>query len=205
MFSILKKIFSKEETADVTMKYLVVGLGNMHPDYDDTRHNVGFEVVDQIARSKDATFKHETLGDLALVKFKGRSIYLLKPSTYMNLSGKAVRYWMQKLKIQQGNLLVVLDDLNLNFGQIRLRGKGSDGGHNGLKDIDKMLGRNNYARLRVGIGAEFKKGRQVDYVLGKWNKTEQEALPKILKDSAESCKSFCTIGLGHTMSKHNKK
>ena len=187
------------------MKYLIVGLGNMGPDYDNTRHNVGFEVVDYLAKAFDASFKHEQLGDVAKVKHKGRTFILLKPSTYMNRSGKAVRYWLQKEKIQKQNLLVVLDDLNLPFGKQRLRGKGSDGGHNGLKDIDQMNGGNNYARLRVGIGNNFSKGRQVNYVLGEWTSEEQDQLPEILKTASETIKSFGTIGLNHTMNQFNKK
>ena len=133
------------------MKYLIVGLGNMGAEYDNTRHNIGFEVVDHLAKAFEVNFKDDQLGDIAEFKFKGRTFVLLKPSTYMNRSGKAVRYWLQKKKIQKENLLVILDDLNLPFGNLRLRGKGSDGGHNGLKDIDQMLGGNKYARLRFGF------------------------------------------------------
>lgn len=204
MFSFIKKLFGTEEIVEDPMKYLIVGLGNMEPKYDDTRHNVGFEIVDYLAQDGNATYRHESLGDLAMIKHKGRSLYLLKPSTYMNLSGKAVRYWITKLKIQPGNLLVVLDDLNLKFGQVRLKGKGSDGGHNGLKNIDQLLGRNNYARLRIGIGKDFHKGEQINYVLGKWNKDERKDLPDIIKHCADACKSYSSIGLSHTMNKYNK-
>lgn len=187
------------------MKYLIVGLGNMGADYDHTRHNVGFEVVDALAKEFDVAFKNEQLGDIAEFKHKGRTFILLKPSTYMNRSGKAVRYWLQKAKVPQENLLVILDDLNLSFGKQRLRGKGNDGGHNGLKDIDLILGNSNYARLRIGIGNEFQKGRQVDYVLGEWSKEEAGQLPDVLKYAADTVKSFGTIGLEMTMNQFNKK
>lgn len=185
------------------MKYLIVGLGNMGADYDNTRHNIGFEVVDVLAKEFGVKFKNDSLGDLAEFKHKGRTFILLKPSTYMNLSGKAVRYWLQKHNIPKENLLVVLDDLNLPFGKMRLRGNGSDGGHNGLKNIDQMTSGNNYARLRIGIGDEFHKGQQVDYVLGEWDKKEQEALPDILRKAAEGVKAFGTIGLSLTMNQVN--
>lgn len=187
------------------MKYLIVGLGNMGADYDNTRHNIGFDVVDALAREFEVTFKNDTLGDVAEFRHKGRIFVLLKPSTFMNRSGKAIRYWLQKVKVPQENLLVILDDLNLPFGKQRLRGKGNDGGHNGLKDIDAMLGNNNYARLRLGIGNEFQKGRQVDYVLGEWSKEEVEQLPDILKYASDTVKSFGTIGLERTMNEFNKK
>jgi len=165
-----KKEEEKEELIDPTMKYLFIGLGNMHPDYEDTRHNVGFEVVDVLAKGNGAKWKNDTLGDTTVIKHKGRQIHLLKPSTYMNRSGKAVNYWMTKHKIKIENILVIVDDLNLDFGKIRMRSKGAAGGHNGLKDIEQVLGTSKYPRLKVGIGDDFKKGRQVDFVLGKWNK-----------------------------------
>ena len=187
------------------MKYLIVGLGNIGADYDDTRHNVGFDIVDYLAASFETSFKVESLGSVARFKFKSRTFVLLKPSTYMNRSGKAVRYWMQKEKIVKENILVVVDDLNLAFGAQRLRGKGSDGGHNGLKDIDQMTGGNNYARLRVGIGRDFSKGKQVNYVLGKWTDEERDKLKKIISFAADTVKSFGTIGLQHTMNQYNRK
>lgn len=199
MFNWLRSLFKKEEQIDPKMKYLIVGLGNMHPDYDDTRHNIGFEIIDVLAAREEVSFKHENLGDLSSFKLKGRTIYLLKPSTYMNRSGKAVRYWMQKLKIEKDNLLVVVDDLNLDFGKIRLRGKGSDGGHNGLKDIQNMIGGSNYPRLRVGIGDDFRKGQQVDFVLGKWSSEEREGLDSIYNRSIDAIKNFSTIGLKFSM------
>ena len=185
------------------MKYLIVGLGNMGPDYDNTRHNVGFEVVDYLAKAFDASFKHEQLGDVAKVKHKGRTFILLKPSTYMNRSGKSVRFWLQKEKVKKENLLVVLDDLNLPFGKQRLRGKGSDGGHNGLKDITQLCQGNNYARLRIGIGNEFSKGYQADYVLSEWNSEERDQLGEIITKAADTVLAFGTIGLARTMNQFN--
>ncbi len=196
----IKNLFKKEETDP--MRYLIVGLGNMGAKYDGTRHNLGFEVVDHLAEKFDQKFTHENLGDMATFRHKGRTFILLKPSTYMNLSGKAVRYWMQKKKVLPENLLVIVDDLNLDYGTIRMKGKGSDGGHNGLKDIQQLIG-TNYARIRVGIGDKFQKGRQVDYVLGKWSKGELEKLPEILTKVSDAALSFGTIGLGHTMSQFN--
>ena len=152
------------------MKYLIVGLGNIGPEYQNTRHNIGFKVLDAFAKASNTVFEDMRYGAVATVKLKGRTLILLKPNTYMNLSGKAVSYWMQKEKIELSNLFVVVDDLALPFGTIRLRGKGSDGGHNGLKSINQLLGTQDYTRLRFGIGNEFPKGKQVDYVLGGWTR-----------------------------------
>lgn len=204
MFNWLKSFFKKEEEPD-PMKYLIVGLGNMGGEYDGTRHNVGFEVVDVLAKEFETSFKDDNLGDIAEFRHKGRTFVLLKPSTYMNLSGKAVRYWLQKKKINKENLLVVLDDLNLPFGKQRLRAKGNDGGHNGLKNIDQLNEGNNYARLRIGIGSEFSQGKQVNYVLGKWTEEEASKLPELLKTAADTVKSFGTIGIARTMNTFNKK
>lgn len=207
MFNWIRNLFnsSNTQTEPDPMKYLIVGLGNMGADYDDTRHNVGFEVVDVLAKLNDVKFKNDTLGDIAEFRSKGRTFILLKPSTYMNLSGKAVRYWMQKKKVKDENLLIILDDLNLPFGKQRLRGKGKDGGHNGLKNIDQLLGGNKYARLRIGIGDDFKKGRQVNYVLGKWTKKELDQLQDILKYAADTVIAFGSIGLARAMNQFNKK
>jgi len=199
------RLFGKrKEEIDPDMKYLIVGIGNVGAKYDDTRHNVGFEVVDHIAKQSDAKWKSVSHGMMTTVKHKGRHLLLLKPNTYVNLSGKAVRYWLQKEKIPTDNLLVVVDDLHIDFGTIRLRGKGSDGGHNGIKDINATIG-SKYARLRVGIGADFHKGQQVDYVLGTWTDEQKDGLPKILKKSTEVTQSFAAIGLAHTMSNFNNK
>ncbi len=187
------------------MKYLIVGLGNIGAEYERTRHNIGFEVVDLLAKEFKATFKSAQHGSITEFKHKSRTFILLKPSTYMNLSGKAVRFWLQCEKIQPENLLVVLDDLNLAFGKQRLRPNGSDGGHNGLKNIDFMLGNNKYPRLRIGIGDDFSKGRQVDYVLGKWTPKEEEKLQDILRAAADAVLTFGTLGIAPTMNQHNTK
>ena len=186
------------------MKYLIVGLGNVGAKYEDTRHNIGFDVVDTLAKAFDAEWKTDTLGDVTSFRHKGRTFVLLKPSTYMNLSGKSVRYWLQKEKVDKNRLLVIVDDLNLDFGKLRLRGKGSDGGHNGLKDIDQATGGNNYARLRIGIGSEFGRGKQVDYVLSEWSGEEAAQLPEILDSAADAAKAFGTIGLQHAMNQFNR-
>ncbi len=200
----LSKLFRKREKKEADpMKYLIVGLGNIGAKYENTRHNIGFEVADTLAREFNAEWKTDTLGDIASFRHKGRTFVLLKPSTYMNRSGKAVRYWMQKEKVDKNRLLAVVDDFNLPFGKLRLRGKGSDGGHNGLKDIDQVTGGNNYARLRVGIGNEFSKGRQVDYVLGEWSAEEADQLPEILEKAAGAAKAFGTIGLQNAMNQFN--
>lgn len=187
------------------MKYLIVGLGNPGEKYENTRHNVGFKVLDAFAKEREANFETIKLGDVATVKWKGRSIVLLKPNTYMNLSGKAVNYYLQAEKIPLENLLVITDDLALPFGKIRLRGKGSDGGHNGLKDIQDKLNTQGYARLRFGVGQEFSQGRQVDYVLGEWSVEEAEKLEERIKVAKEIIKGFSTIGLNRTMSEWNNK
>ena len=205
MLDWLKNIFGFKKEVEDPMKYLIVGLGNMGAEYENTRHNIGFLVVDHLAREFGAEWKNDQLGDVTEFKHKGRTFVLLKPSTYMNLSGKAVRYWMQKKKIQPNNLLVVLDDLNLPVGAQRMRAKGNDGGHNGLKSINQMLGRNNYARLRVGIGKEFSRGRQVDYVLGEWKDDEKDKLNEIIGFASKAVKAFGTIGISHAMNQFNRK
>ncbi len=205
MISWLKGIFYQAEEKDDSMKFLIAGLGNIGSKYVGTRHNIGFEVVDQIAMDLGGTFSTEPNGDIAEVKHKGRTLILLKPSTYMNRSGKAVRYWMQKKKVQQENVLVILDDLNLDFGKIRMKAKGSDGGHNGLKDIQEMFGNTNYARLRIGIGADYRKGQQIDFVLGQWSNNEMDELMPIIQKSAEATKAFCSMGIKNTIAQFNGK
>jgi PTH1 family peptidyl-tRNA hydrolase len=185
------------------MKYLIVGLGNIGEEYADTRHNAGFQVVDELARSKEASWKSVTLGSITEVKHKGRTLILLKPNTYMNLSGKSVSYRMQKEKIPLENVLVILDEIQLDLGVIRLRGKGTDGGHNGLKDIQEVLGTTEYARLRVGIGKNFGPGGQVKYVLGKWTAEEKKVLPGIYKAAADAVLQFVSIGLKRAMDSIN--
>lgn len=187
------------------MKYLIVGLGNIGPEYQDTRHNIGFNVLDAFAKASNAVFEDMRYGAVAEVKLKGRSLVLLKPNTYMNLSGKAVSYWMQREKIALENVLVIVDDLALPFGTLRLRGQGSDGGHNGLKNINLILGTDNYARLRFGIGNVFSKGYQIDYVLGTWHEDEQKHLPAMLHRCEEIIVSFVLQGLGKTMTMFNGK
>ena len=205
MWEWIKQLFGlkKEEKLPDPMKYLIIGLGNMHPDYDDTRHNVGFDVVDVMAEEAGVPWKLSQLGAITQIKHRGRTLILLKPSTYMNRSGKSVKYWMQKEKIPIDRIMVVVDDIHLEYGTLRMRAKGSDGGHNGLKDIQQNLGGNKYPRLRVGIGREFHSGQQVNYVLGKWSSEELDKLPDILKKAGNAIKSFAAIGLSHTMNKFN--
>jgi len=184
-------------------KYLIIGLGNPGAKYEETRHNIGFKVLDHLAKEMGAEFTTEKLGDIASFRFKGRTYILLKPSTFMNLSGKAVNYWMQKEKISVENILVVTDDLNIDFGAIRIKGKGSAGGHNGLKDIIAVLGRQDFARFRFGVAANYSKGRQVDYVLGNWSSEESRYFPELLDKSAKACLSYGTAGINHTMNNFN--
>jgi PTH1 family peptidyl-tRNA hydrolase len=195
----------KNNIESVSNKFLIVGLGNIGAEYVNTRHNIGFKIVDFFARKEGVHFETVKLGALAQYKFKGRTFLLLKPNTYMNLSGKAVQYWMDKENIPLENILVITDDLNLSFGTIRIRQKGSDGGHNGLKNINLVLNTQNYARFRFGISDEFKKGKQVDYVLGDWDDAEKTALPERLELASEIIKSFGTAGLENTMTAFNGK
>jgi PTH1 family peptidyl-tRNA hydrolase len=185
------------------MKYLIVGLGNIGSEYKETRHNIGFKVLDALVNASNTSFKTERLGDVAKLKYRGRNLICLKPSTYMNLSGKAVRYWMQQEKIPEDRVLIITDDLSLPFGKIRLRGKGSDGGHNGLKSIQEILGHPNYARVRFGIAAEFSKGNQIDYVLGKWATEEKKSLDERVELVTELIKSFSLNPLQRVMSEFN--
>lgn len=189
----------------MSKKFLIVGLGNIGAEYVNTRHNIGFKVLDHFAKKEAVTFETVKLGALAQYKFKGRTFLLLKPNTYMNLSGKAVQYWMDKENIPLENILVITDDLNLSFGTIRIKPKGSDGGHNGLKNINLVLNTNQYTRFRFGISDEFKKGKQVDYVLGEWDDAEKIALLERLEISSEIIKSFGTAGLELTMTSFNGK
>ncbi len=195
----------KNNMKSVSNKFLIVGLGNIGAEYVNTRHNIGFKVLDFLAKKESLSFETVKLGALAEYKFKGRTFFLLKPNTYMNLSGKAVKYWMDKENIPLENVLVITDDLNLSFGTIRIKPKGSDGGHNGLKNINLILNSQNYARFRFGISDEFKKGQQVDYVLGEWTQEEQANLTERLDIASEIIKSFGTAGLGNTMTSFNGK
>ncbi len=187
------------------MKYLIAGLGNPGSEYEHTRHNIGFKILDALADASNIVFSDARHGWVTEYKFKSRSFLLLKPTTFMNLSGKAVNYWMQKESIPLENLLVLVDDLALPLGSLRLRAKGSDAGHNGLKNINQVLGTQDYARLRFGIGNDFGRGQQVDYVLGEWTKEEKLELPALIDTSIEAIKSFGTIGIAQTMTFFNKK
>jgi len=187
------------------MKYLIVGLGNPGPEYYNTRHNIGFRVLDYLAEERGLSFSLQTQGWTCDFKYKGRQIFLLKPSTYMNLSGKAVRYWMDKLSIEVDHVLILVDDVALPFGKQRLRAKGDPGGHNGLKNIDQVLGNSQYARLRIGIGNDYHPGQQVSYVLGEWTNDQEKELSEIFKYASETLLSFCTIGLQFTMNQFNRK
>ena len=187
------------------MKYLIVGLGNIGDEYDGTRHNIGFRVLDAFAKASNISFKDGRYGFTAEVSIKGRQCVLLKPSTYMNLSGNAVRYWMQKEKIELENLLIVVDDLALPFGQLRLKPKGSDAGHNGLKHIAQILGTQAYARLRFGIGNDFPKGAQVDYVLGLFTEEDLKTMDERVEMAGQIIKSWVLAGMAITMNQFNKK
>lgn len=187
------------------MKYLVVGLGNPGREYAETRHNIGFKVLDALAAASGTFFSTDRLGDVATVKVKGHTLVLLKPSTFMNLSGRAVAYWLQKEKIPLEQLLVVSDDIALPFGTLRLRKSGSDGGHNGLKDIAAVLNTTGYARLRVGVGGDFSRGHQVDYVLGTWNEEEQSGLMEVLKNTSSGIEQWALVGVDRAMNSVNTK
>ena len=187
------------------MKYLIVGLGNIGDEYANTRHNIGFMMVDAFAESKNATWEDKRYGFVARCRAKSAEIILLKPSTYMNLSGNAVRYWLQQEKIPVENMLIIVDDISLPFGTLRLRPKGSDAGHNGLKDVARVVGNENYARLRFGVGGDFPRGAQVDYVLGQFPPEEREQLPARIDVACDIIKSFCLAGIALTMNQYNKK
>lgn len=210
MFQCLRNVFKRKENLlleekDVMKKFLIVGLGNIGNEYTNTRHNIGFKILDHLAKKESLTFETQKLGALTTYKLKGRSFLLLKPSTYMNLSGKAIKYWLTKEKIPLENLLVITDDLNLPFGTLRIKMKGSDGGHNGLKDTQAQLQTTKYNRFRFGISDEFTKGRQVDYVLGNWSSEEEEKLPERLDKAIEIIKSFGLGGINNTMNTYNGK
>ncbi len=187
------------------MKYLIVGLGNIGAEYQHTRHNIGFTILDAFAEASNVVFSSQRYGAVAQMRLKNQRLVLLKPSTYMNLSGEAVRYWMQKEKIELDHVLVIVDDLALPFGTIRMRGKGADGGHNGLKNINALVGSTNYARLRFGIGCDFPQGAQVDYVLGPLTSEEQQMLPERVGKAVEAIKAFCLSGLSFAMTNYNNK
>lgn len=187
------------------MKYLIVGLGNIGAEYDNTRHNIGFKILDELASSSSIFFSLDRLAHRAELKHKGRTFVLIKPTTYMNLSGKAVNFWMQQEKIPADCVLVITDDINLPFGKIRIRRKGSDGGHNGLKNINQVLGRQDYPRMRFGVGDEFHKGKQVDYVLGKWSREEEKEMQNRLILCSQAILAFGTIGIDRMMNEFNNQ
>lgn len=187
------------------MKYLIVGLGNPGSEYENTRHNIGFKILDALADASNIRFSDKRYGYVAEYKFKSRVFILLKPTTYMNLSGRAVNFWLQKEKIAFENLLILTDDLALPFGSLRLRAKGGGAGHNGLKSIQQVTGRSDYARLRFGIGDEFHPGQQVDYVLSEWSDDEVKELPGKIDTCIEIIQSFGTIGIARTMNQFNKR
>ena len=183
--------------------YLIAGLGNIGPEYELTRHNIGFLTLDWLADEYKTSFESERYAERATVRYKGRTMHLIKPSTYMNLSGNAVHYWMTKLRIAKEQLLVVVDDVALPFGKLRMRARGSSAGHNGLNNIEETLGDDAYPRLRIGIGSEFRRGAQIDYVLGRFSDEEFKELPDIFKKATDIVLSFCTQGIDRTMNQYN--
>ena len=196
---------SSSDSNKNSMNHLIVGLGNIGPEYAKTRHNIGFRVLDAMAAAADVTFQDKRYGFVSELRVKNQTLFLLKPSTYMNLSGNAVRYWMNEKKIDLERLLVVVDDLALPFGTLRLKGKGSDAGHNGLKHIAEILGTQNYARLRFGIGNDFPRGHQIDYVLGNFTEEDLKTMDERLETAGNIVKSFCLAGINITMNQYNKK
>jgi peptidyl-tRNA hydrolase, PTH1 family len=210
MWNIFKRLFINTSNIPIKdnesmKKFLIVGLGNIGEAYVNTRHNVGFQILDHFVAKEDVVFKTKKLGDIAIYKLKGRTFIFLKPSTYMNLSGKAVKYWLGKENVPIENLLVVTDDINLSFGSLRLKTKGSSGGHNGLKDIQEKLNTTTYNRFRFGVSNNFPKGRQVDYVLSEWNDEESQQLEERFNKSIEIIKSFALSGMNNTMNGFNGK
>jgi peptidyl-tRNA hydrolase, PTH1 family len=209
MLNFIKNLFRINQVAETPnsteVKYLIAGLGNIGPDYENTRHNIGFMILDELARIKEVRFEPSRYGDTAQFRFKGRIFIMLKPSTYMNLSGKAIHYWLTREKIELNNLLVITDDVALPLATLRLKARGSDGGHNGLASINSVLGTTEYARLRFGIGNEFPKGGQVDYVLGKWQPEELEVIKPTYPVCANLVTSFATIGIDRTMNQFNTR
>ncbi len=185
------------------MKYLIIGLGNIGAEYALTRHNAGFMVLDQLAAEQGATFRTERLAAVAVCRYRSRTLHLVKPTTYMNHSGRAVRYWCQQLKLPLDNSLVIVDDIALPFGCLRMRARGAAAGHNGLKDIEAQLGTRAYPRLRIGIGNDFVPGRQADYVLAPFTTQEQAALPDCLAQACSMVYAFCTLGIQRTMNQYN--
>lgn len=210
MFDFLKNLFRKgvesptPKSSEEMKKFLIVGLGNIGPDYVGTRHNIGFMIADKLCREGDGNFSSCRYGDMAKIKVKNCELLIMKPSTFMNLSGVAVRYWMNKEKLPLQQLLILVDDIALPFGTIRIRESGSEGGHNGLKSISEHLGNRNYARLRFGVGNEFAQGRQIDYVLGQFSPEEKALLPEKIERAVEAVKAFCLSGASFAMTHFNR-
>jgi PTH1 family peptidyl-tRNA hydrolase len=207
ILSFFNKLFgvNKETQEEIMKKFLIVGLGNIGEKYDNTRHNIGFKIVDALVKDYDESFTTEKLGDLAKLKIKGKTVFVLKPNTFMNLSGKAVLYWMKKENILIENVLIITDDLNIDFGKLRIKGRGSAGGHNGLKDIQDKLNTGSYPRFRFGVGSDYRKGGQVDFVLGTWSEEEESALIERIPTSVKAIESFVNAGLANTMNTFNGK
>ena len=202
----IRSLLSKESNnPELMKKFLIVGLGNVGEKYNDTRHNIGFSILDRLATKEKVIFETKKLGDLARFKYKGRTFILLKPNTFMNLSGKAVSYWQKIEKIPLENIFVITDDLNLDFGVIRIKPRGSAGGHNGLTNVNEHLQTQNYSRLRFGVGSEFKRGGQVDYVLNQWSEVQKQELDLRIEKSTKAIKSFALAGLNNTMNEFNGK
>jgi PTH1 family peptidyl-tRNA hydrolase len=201
---LLNRLFKKDSRED-KLKFLIIGLGNIGREYQNTRHNIGFRILDALASASNIAFTDSRKGMVAEYKYKGRTLILLKPSTYMNLSGLAVNYWLKNSKLDLPNMLVLVDDIALPFGSIRIRPKGGAGGHNGLESINQVMGSNDYVRVRFGIGDNFSRGRQSDYVLGEWTKTEEKELPFLTDQCIQIIQSFTTVGLELTMTQFNKK
>jgi PTH1 family peptidyl-tRNA hydrolase len=202
---IKKFLRNADKQSDKTVKYLIAGLGNIGREYEHTRHNIGFDILNALVEKEGIEFSDQRYGNIAEYKFKGRTFILLKPNTFVNLSGKAINYWLKKEKISEEKLLVIADDLALPFGTLRLKAKGSDAGHNGLKNINQILGHNQYPRLRFGIGDNYSRGRQIDFVLGKWEEDEEAALSERIDKAIEIIKGFGTVGIAQTMSQYNNK
>ena len=202
MNNLFKFFFNKKKEFDMS-KFLVVGLGNPETDYSGTRHNVGFDIVNQLCESKNVVLSEDRYGFTGKFKYAGKSLHILKPNTYMNLSGNSVKYWLKKLKIESSNLIVIVDDLNLDFGKSRIRPSGKDGGHNGLKSIIEKINTDNFIRLRFGIGNDFNAGEQTDHVLGKWSTVEQNQLDNLIASSAEMVLHIVKHGIENTMNKYN--
>lgn len=205
IFSFFKRKSRTEEAAELIMKYLIVGLGNIGDEYVGTRHNIGFRVVDALAKAQGADFQDKRYGFVAKTRVKNAELVLLKPSTYMNLSGNAVRYWMQQEKVELQNVLVVVDDLSLPVGTIRMKQNGSAAGHNGLKNIAQMLSTENYPRLKFGIGNDFPRGAQVDFVLGKFSDEDEKVIADKLPVAVDAVKAFCLSGIQFAMNHYNGK